>query len=178
MQLTKLTEEQLKNISTSINLQRAENYVGKFHNCSVDNSRIKGTIRGNHGDYNVTLKIDSDPIEFECGCEKGKEMFCKHAAALGLTYIYTPWEFASNQKMDRQSLKTIDEIKFYIKTTPLKTLLDELKKIDISASQLAEVSGVSIKQISTMVKDESAGTYHALTDTLKLSCLYLLEKYS
>ena len=38
MQLVKLTEEQLKNISSGINLQRAENYVGKFINCSVDDS--------------------------------------------------------------------------------------------------------------------------------------------
>lgn len=64
MQLKKLTEEQLKNISSSINLQRAENYVGKFHNCSIDNSCIKGTIKGNHGDYTVSMDIDTDPIQF------------------------------------------------------------------------------------------------------------------
>lgn len=178
MQLTKLTEEQLKNISTSINLQRAENYVGKFHNCSVDSSHIKGTIRGNHGDYTVTLKIDTDPIEFECECEKGKSIFCKHAAALGLTYIYTPWEFASNQKIDRNSIRTTDEIKFYIKTTPLKQLLDELKKIEVSISELADLSGITMKQISSIVKEDTRGKHHTLTDPLKLSCLYLLEKYS
>jgi len=178
MQLEKLTEEQLKNISTSLNLQRAENYVGKFSNCSVDGSVIKGVIRGNHGDYQVTLKIDSDPIGYECGCETSKDSFCKHAAALGLSYIYTPWEFASNQKMDRKSLNTIDDIQFYVKTTPLKDLLDELKKIDISISKLASLTGVTMQQISSMVKEDSGGKSHALTEPLKLSCLYLLEKYS
>jgi uncharacterized Zn finger protein len=178
MQLIKLTEEQLKNISTGINLQRAENYVGKFNGCSIDGSVIKGTIRGNHGDYNVTLKIDSDPIEYECGCSKAKDIFCKHAAALGLTYIYTPWVFASNQKMDRKSLKTTADIQFYIKTTPLKTLLEELKKVDITISKLAELTGVTMQQISAMVKEDAGGKNHALTDPLKMSCLFLLEKYS
>lgn len=178
MQLIKLTEEQLKNISTSINLQRAENYVGKFHNCSIDGSVIKGTIRGNHGDYNVSLKIDSDPIEYECDCEKGKDLFCKHAAALGLTYIYTPWVFASNQKLDRKSLRTTEEVKFYIKTTPLKQMLEELKKIEVSISQLSDLSGISMKQISGIVKEDNNEKHHMLTDPLKLSCMFLLEKYS
>jgi hypothetical protein len=178
MQLVKLTEEQLKNISSGINLQRAENYVGKFINCSVDDSFIKGTIRGNHGDYTVTLKIDVDPIEYSCDCEKGKDVFCKHAAALGLTYIYTPWVFSSNQIIDRKSLRTTDEIKFYIKTTPLKQLLDDLKTINVSVSQLADLSGIPIKRIAALVKDDSMDTTHNLTDPLKLSCLFLLEKYS
>lgn len=176
MQLVKLTEEQLKNISTSMNLQRAENYVGKFINCSVDSSIISGTIRGNHGDYKVTLKIDTDPIEYNCDC--GKEEFCKHAAALGLTYIYTPWVFASNQKLDRKSLRTTEEVKFYIKTTPLKQFIDDLKSIDVSVSQLAELSGLPMKRIATLVKEESEDKSHNLTDPLKLSCLFLLEKYS
>jgi len=178
MQLVKLTEEQLKNISTSINLQRAENYVGKFHNCSVDSSNIKGTIRGNHGDYTVTLKIDSDPIEYECECEKGKEVFCKHAAALGLTYIYTPWVFASNQKLDRKELRTTEEIKFFIKTTPLKAMIDELKKAEVSVSQISELSGISMKQISCLVKEDGECKQHSLTDPLKMSCMFLLEKYA
>lgn len=178
MQLIKLTEEQLKNISSSINLQRAENYVGKFHNCSVNDSLIKGTIRGNHGDYTVTLKIDTDPIQFECECEKGQDVFCKHAAALGLTYIYTPWVFVSDRKMDRSALSTTDDVKLYIKTTPLKQMLDDLKKVGVSISELADLCGVSMKQISGIVKEDSGGKHHQLTDPVKMSCLFLLEKYS
>ncbi len=164
MQLKKLTEEQLKNISSSINLQRAENYVGKFHNCSIDNSCIKGTIKGNHGDYTVSMDIDTDPIQFKCDCEKGQEVFCKHAAALGLTYIYTPWVFASNQKMDRNALRTTDDIQFYVKTTKLKQLLDDLKAAGVSVSQLAELTGIAMKQISCLVKDDTDGKNHSLTD--------------
>ncbi len=178
MQLLKLTEEQLKNISSSICLQRAENYVGKFQNCSVDGSVLKGTIRGNHGDYHVKLEFDKDPILYGCGCENSKDHFCKHCAALGLTYIYTPWVFASDRKVDRKSMKSMEDMKYYIKVTPLKDLLDDLKNIDISISALAELTGITMQQISVMVKEDTTGKHHALTDPLKMSCLYLLEKYA
>lgn len=177
MQLVKLTEEQLKNISSGLCLQRAENYVGKFQHCSIDGDVLKGTIRGNHGDYHVKIDVGTDPIAYECGCVNAKDVFCKHAAALGLTYIYTPWVFSSDRKLDRKTVKSAAEIKFYIKTTPLKDLLDELKKIDISISALAELTGVTMQQISVMVKEDMTGIHHSLTDPLKMSCLYLLEKF-
>lgn len=178
MQLIKLTEEQLKNICSGINLQRAENYVGKFHNCSVDGSIIKGTIKGNHGDYEVSLDLASDPIGYKCCCENSKELFCKHAAALGLTYIYTPWVFASKTRLDRKKLQSTNEIQFFVKTTPLKDLLDELKKANIGLSTISELTGISMQQISVMVKEDTTGKHHSLTDPLKMSCMFLLEKYA
>jgi uncharacterized Zn finger protein len=174
MQMPKLSEEQLRNISTPLNLQRAENYVGKFIDCSVEGSLLKGTIKGNHGAYITTLQIDSDPIKFSCECSNSKEVFCKHAAALGLTYIYTPWVFASSRKLDRKSITTFDDIKFYIKTTTLKSLLDDVRGKNISSSQVAELAGVSIQQLSSIVKEDLNGKNHVLTDPLKIACLYLL----
>jgi hypothetical protein len=176
MQLIKLTEDQLKNICTSLNMQRAENYVGKFHNCRIEGNYLKGTVKGNHGDYEVTLKIDSDPLGYTCACETSKSMFCKHAAALGLTYIYTPWLFSMDEEIDREKIKTNEELKFYIKTTKLKDLVEELKDCCMGASKLAELAGISIHQLSTIIKDEQKGKYHALTDPLKLTCLYLIDK--
>jgi uncharacterized Zn finger protein len=174
MQLPKLSEEQLKNISTTLNLQRAENYVGKFVDCSIEGSLLKGTIKGNHGAYITTLKIDLDPIEFTCDCTNSKEVFCKHAAALGLTYIYTPWVFATEKKLDRKNIKTFDDIKFYVKTTALKTLLEDLRGKNVSSSQVADLTGVSMQQLSAIVKEDLGGKSHVLTDPLKIACMYLL----
>ncbi|WP_022850037.1 SWIM zinc finger family protein [Limisalsivibrio acetivorans] len=175
MQLPKLSEEQLKNISTPINLQRAENYVGKFVDCSIEGNVLKGTIKGNHGSYTSELVIDTDPIEFKCDCENAKEVFCKHAAALGLTYIYTPWVFAS-EKIERSKINSFEDIKFYIKTTTLKELIEELRGKSIGSAQIAELNGISLQQLSAIVKDDLSGKHHTLTDPLKLACLYLLEK--
>ena len=178
MQLLKLTEDQLKNICTPLNMQRAENYVGKFYDCKIEGPYLTGVIKGNHGDYEVKLKIDTDPLEYSCGCNTSKEMFCKHSAALGLTYIYTPWLFKTTQKINRESVKTDEELQFYIKTTTLKELINELKDSCIGPNKLAEIVGISSQQLLNIIKDEEKGKYHLLTDPLKLSCLYLIEKKS
>lgn len=176
MQLLKLTEDQLKNICTSLNMQRAENYVGKFHNCRIDGHYLKGIIKGNHGNYEVSLKIDSDPLGYKCECKTATSMFCKHSAALGLTYIYTPWLFVTSEKIDRNSITNNEELQYYIRTTNLKDFVDELKNCCIGVAKFADLAGISIHQLSSIIKDEQRGKYHLLTDSLKLSCLYLIEK--
>lgn len=176
MQLLKLTEEQLRNISTSINIQRAENYVGKFFDCKMEDNILKGKIRGNHGIYEVELRIDTDPLTFTCQCNASKEMFCKHAAALGLTYIYTPWVFETSSRIERDKISNIEELKFYLRTTKLKDLLEELRKSNFKVAALSDITGISVQQISAIVKDDLNGKYHTLTAPLKLTCLYLLEK--
>jgi uncharacterized Zn finger protein len=175
MQLPKLSEENLKQVSDSLVLQRAENYVGKFIDCTLENSRLKGTIKGNHGAYTTTLALDSEPMIFSCDCNNSKEEFCKHAAALAMTYIYTPWVFATSKKLERKQIKTFDDIKFYIKTTTLKSLLDEVRAKNISSSQVANLVGISIQQLSSIVKEDQNGKNHVLTDPLKITCLYLLN---
>jgi len=176
MQLLRLTEEQLKNISSSITLQRAENYVGKFYDCEIEGSKLKGKIKGNHGVYNVELFIDSDPLDFKCDCNASKEMFCKHAAALGLTYIYTPWVFTTEEELDRTKITSTGELQFYLKSVKLKGLIDELKRSGIGASALADITGISIQQLSMIIKDDQNGKNHTLTIPMKLSCLYLIER--
>jgi uncharacterized Zn finger protein len=142
----------------------------------MEENILKGKIRGNHGIYDVELRIDTDPLTFNCQCSASKEMFCKHAAALGLTYIYTPWVFETSSKIERTNISNIEELHFYLRTTKLKTLLEELKKSNFTVAALSEITGISVQQISAIVKDDLNGKYHTLTAPLKFACLYLLEK--
>ena len=176
MHIAKLSEEQLRNIGTAMVMQRAENYIGRFFDCEMNEALLKGSVKGNHGVYKVKLAIDKDPLEFECNCETSKKMFCKHAAALGLTYIYTPWIFSISEKIERTKINDINELNFYIKTIKLKSLVEELKKNNIGLSTLSEITDVSIHHMSAVVKDDNKDKYHLLTAPLKLACLYLLEK--
>ncbi|MDY6820934.1 MAG: hypothetical protein SVN78_04865 [Deferribacterota bacterium] len=176
MQLLKLTEEQIKNISSTMVLQRAENYIGRFFDCEFDGSTIRGKIKGNHGVYNVELKIDTDPLEYKCDCKTAQKMFCKHAAALGLTYIYTPWMFTSTAKIDKEDIKTLKDLEIYLCSIKLKNLVEELKRKGIEVSKLVELTGIPVQQIFSIVKDDQNGRNHILTKPLKLAFLYLLEK--
>lgn len=176
MQLVKLNEEQLKNICEPLTLQRAENYVGKFSDCKVEGTTLTGKIKGNHGVYSVILHIDSDPITYTCDCDKSHAYFCKHAAALGLTYIYTPWVFATDRTLDRNDISSFDDLSFFVRSTTLKSLMEDLKKQNVGVSVISEVTGVPVQQVSSILKDEAAGKHHVLTDPLKLSCMLLLDK--
>lgn len=176
MQLFKLTEDQLRNSATSLIIQRAENYIGKFTNCKIEGPILKGKIKGNHGIYDVELKIDSDPIQYKCQCETSKTSFCKHAAALGLTYIYTPWVFELDHAPDRSKISTFDELQYYVKTVKLKDLIDELRSCCVTIAQLSDLFGISAQQLLSLIKDDQTGKHHILTDPIKLSCMYLLEK--
>jgi hypothetical protein len=174
MNIAKLTEEQLRATFPPDVLMRAEGSVGQFYNCTVRNGDLYGQIKGNHGTYDVTLRISQSPIPFE---NKKDEKYGspKHAAALGLTYIYTPWVFKSEDQIDRNNLKTFDDIQFYVAITPLRQLVNELKTVNISLGKLAELTRIPLNQISTVIKDSDNDIPHALTEPLKLACLYLLE---
>lgn len=177
MQLIKLTEDKLKEVSTQINIQKSESYVGNFFDCNLNNNILSGKIRGNHGEYKVEITVnDSGAIEqHKCMCEVSKNEFCKHSIALCLTYIYTPWVF-SGKKMNRQNIKTIEDVKYFISTTTLRELFLELKDLGYSLSDIADLLKISTVQLSSVIRDDQYGKNHLLTDAIKLSCLYLLEK--
>ncbi len=177
MQLIKLSEDDLKDVSSQLTLQRAESYVGNFYDCNLNDGVLTGKIRGNHGEYIVEIEVIGEGRikSHKCGCETSREEFCKHAAALGLTYIYTPWLF-SGKRIGRSDIKTTDDLKYHISTTPLREMFIELKSAGYSLADIADLLKISTVQLSGIIKDDQAGKTHQLTEPVKLACLYLLDK--
>lgn len=176
MNVPRLTEEQLKTAFSPEDLQRAEGVVGQFYDCIVKNGDLNAKIKGNHGIYNVTLKTSQTPLQVECADKNTLTGSCKHLAALGLTYIYTPWVFKCEDNIDRAELSSVDDIQFYVSVTPLRQLVDELKAKGIPMSRLAEITRTTVHMISQVIRHSENGTPHILTDPLKFTCMYLLEK--
>lgn len=177
MQLIKLTEDELKAVTTPINIQKSQSYIGNFYNCSMDNNKLIGKIRGNHGEYNVEVNFDSDGkiLNNECKCETSKNEFCKHSIALCLTYIYTPWIF-SGKKMDRNNIESLEDAKYFVSTTTLREIFIELKEKGYSLADISDLLKISTIQLSSVIKDDQVGKSHLLTEAVKLACLFLLEK--
>ncbi len=175
MDVAKLSEDQLRAVFSPRVMERAEGSMGQFYDCIVKNGDLHATIRGNHGYYQVTLHTSKDPLTSECNCKSAAEGPCKHGAALGLSYIYTPWIFKCEDRIDRNKLQTVDDIHFYVSLTPLRQLLDELKAAGVSMTRFAELAGVTPQQISTVVKATESGAQHVMGEMLKMSCLYLLD---
>ncbi len=177
MQLIKLTADNLHDMCSPRSIQRADAYVGSFYACNqIDEKTIVGKIRGNHGEYEVSLTMQNDNIEqYGCGCEAAKTEICKHVAALGFTYVDSPWLF-SGKRLTRSEINSLDDLKYYIATTPLKDLLVDLKAKNINISEVAGLLNVSPSQLSSIVKEDSVGRSHQLTEPIKIACLFLLEK--
>ncbi|MBQ3034236.1 MAG: hypothetical protein IJD28_07630, partial [Deferribacterales bacterium] len=58
MHLIKLSEDDLKKVSSQLTIQRAESYVGNFYDCSLNDKVLSGKIRGNHGEYSVEVSFN------------------------------------------------------------------------------------------------------------------------
>jgi uncharacterized Zn finger protein len=174
MNIAKLTEEQIKAAFRAEVLERAEGSIGQFHDCVVKGGDLFGKISGNHGSYNVAIYTSQNPLEFSCTCRQGAEG-CKHSAALGLTFIYSPWCFSCSEKIDRKELVSIEDILFYISVTPLKQIIDELRAAGVGSAKLAELTKLSSQQISAAVRSSENGQPASTSALLKLASLYILE---
>lgn len=174
MKVPTLTDEQLKATYAPETLERAEGVVGQFSECTVLDGDLHGKIKGNHGSYNVTLHTSKKELKGSCNCGASETGLCKHSAALGISYIYTPWIFSSIDKINRKKLNTVDDVQFYVAITPLRTLLDELKEKNISVSMLSEISRVPVQAIAQAVKT-GENVPSQMAELLKMACMYLLE---
>jgi hypothetical protein len=175
MNVAKLNEDQLRAVFAPREMDRAEGSIGQFYDCTVKNGDLHATIRGNHGYYQVTLYTSKNPIKSECNCKASADGPCKHGAALGLSYIYTPWVFRCEDHIDRNKLETVEDIHFYVSITPLRQLLDELKAAGFSVTRFSELVGVTPQQVAAVVKATEGGAQHMMGGMMKMACLYLLE---
>lgn len=177
MRLVTLSVEDLNAVAGEQTLQRAESYVGNFYDCGINEETLSGKIRGNHGEYNVSLTFNDHGgiISHKCMCERAKTACCKHAAALGLTYIYTPWLF-NGKRIKLSEIHSLEDLQYYLATTPLKDVFACLKDEGIPLADLSTVLKISISQLSSIVKDDQSGKVHQLTEPIKMAALYLIDK--
>ncbi|MCP4361067.1 MAG: hypothetical protein GY796_23920 [Chloroflexi bacterium] len=79
--------------SRHANSPKVKRYVGKFWDRQRRERKITAVVRGNHGDYNVSIEAQEGGMQSTCSCYKGKRGYCHHCAALGLTYLAEPDSF-------------------------------------------------------------------------------------
>ena len=87
-----LTEEQLAQVIDEKTFHRAQPYVREFTHRLRSGPSITGRVAGPHGVYTVSLSIEDSTLTPACSCTSDAG-FCRHAIALGLTYIEEPQSF-------------------------------------------------------------------------------------
>src|SRR5262247_2009689 len=87
-----LTEDQLARVIDEKTFHRAQPYVREFTHRLLSGRSITGRVAGPHGVYTVSLTIEDSTLTPACSCSSDPG-FCRHAIALGLTYIEEPQSF-------------------------------------------------------------------------------------
>jgi hypothetical protein len=87
-----LTEEQLAQVIDEKTFHRAQPYVREFTHRLRSGPTISGRMAGPHGVFSVSLTIEDLTLTPTCSCTSDPG-FCRHAIALGLTYIEEPQSF-------------------------------------------------------------------------------------
>jgi hypothetical protein len=81
-----ITETQLAQAVDEKTFHRAQPYVREFTHRLLTGGTITGRVAGPHGVYTVSLAIEGTNLKPSCNCRTDGE-FCRHAIALGLTYL-------------------------------------------------------------------------------------------
>jgi uncharacterized Zn finger protein len=87
-----ITETQLAQAVDEKTFHRAQPYVREFTHRLLSGHTITGRVAGPHGVYTVSLASEGVTLKPSCSCRTDGE-FCRHAIALGLTYLEEPETF-------------------------------------------------------------------------------------
>jgi uncharacterized Zn finger protein len=155
--------------------EKARRYLGKFYACEHIANRITGKVEGNHGTYTVSIWVDREQVSSTCGCYIGKHGYCHHCAALAYTFFQSPETFQEVFSKDKNDLSSLNEIRNYLKSTTLETLLAELKVKGITQKAFAESIGLNPSHLGTVKSSERRNHFFNELGAIKLACLWMLE---
>lgn len=114
-----VTESLLRSKVSTQTYQRAQEYVEQFACRTIDGGEISGKVEGNYGIYITFLEVSDNRLEGRCSCRAADDMFCKHAVALGLTYLESPDSFVKKEKVGRREITSLDDVVGYLDSVTL-----------------------------------------------------------
>jgi len=170
-----LTEKELRECFDPKTWSRAQDYVEAFGGREHSPSEIRGIVSGNYGTYTTILRRVGDVLECACSCPAADDMDCKHAAALGLTYLRAPRFFKEIAGRDRTEVRALRDISKFLKGTSLEALVEELRGRGITQKQVVEALGINAGLFASAKRLEKRGRRYGFLNACKLACAYLLE---
>jgi uncharacterized Zn finger protein len=154
---------------------KVQQYVGKFFECKRVGTRISARVKGNHGIYTVSIRVEGDTTVSACSCYIGKHGYCHHCAALAATFLNDPAAFPAVERKERQDVRGLSDLNAFLAHTTLEALLQQLKEQGITQIAFAEGIGTSSQHLAAVKKSELRNRFHNELGALKLACLWVLE---
>ncbi|MFG0334465.1 MAG: SWIM zinc finger family protein [Maioricimonas sp. JB049] len=103
---SKLTEETIERHVGEQSFRRGQGYFrsNMIFDCRRVDTQLKGRCYGQSADsYRLSARVGGNRIlEAECSCPVGDRGYCKHVAALLLTWLHTPDEFLKIEPLEKR----------------------------------------------------------------------------
>jgi len=157
--------------------EKVNRYIGKFYRRQIKNDRILAKVKGNHGEYTVSLKFDERRVDFNCSCYIGKHG-CHHCVALAHTFLKDSESFEIVSETKQSGVKSIEQLGRYLDYVTLSELMDELKSVGISQKEFAEAVGTTSQHLSSVKASEARNRFYKGLGATKLACLWMIENAS
>lgn len=157
---------------------KVERYVGKFWGRERREGKITGVVEGNHGNYTVSIEVhEQGAVMSKCSCYIGKNGYCHHCAALGLTFLADPNSFVAIKKVEKTAVSDLDTLQSYLNGITLDELIKQMRQKGITQKAFCEAVGMSTRHLTAVKSAESRNhRYHEL-GAIKLAVLWMLENF-
>jgi len=154
---------------------KAKRYIGQFFDMRRIGQKITAQVDGNHGTYTVSIQSAQQYLSAACSCYIGKNGFCHHCEALGLTFLKDETAFKETQRVDLAEVKTLEDTKAYLEGVTLDSLLKRLSGQGVTQKAFAESIGMNPRHLSALKSSELRNRYFNELGATKLACLWALE---
>ena len=129
---------------------KAQRYIGQFFDRTRIGKKIAAKVEGNYGTYTVSIEIKGTSLLSACSCYIGKEGYCHHCHALGVTFLKDANSFIKLQQKKLQDIHSISDLIPYLTRVKLDSLLKDLKAHGITQKEFAEIIGMNPRHLGAI----------------------------
>lgn len=157
--------------------EKVQRYVGQFFDATRLGTKVSARVKGNHGNYTVSIDVDDQGTSSACSCYIGKYGNCHHCYALALTFIDDSNAFVELRTRALHETECLSELVEYLRGETLDVLMERLRSHGITQKAFAEAIGMSSRQLSVIKSSERSNRHHRELGATKLACLWVLEHF-
>jgi uncharacterized Zn finger protein len=155
--------------------KKAKGYVNAFFAAERWGTKITAKVVGNHGTYTVSMQVDEQGLRSACSCYIGRHGHCHHCEALAITFLADPSVFKFIQTKQVKKIRQVTDVRAYLDSVTLDTLLSQLKAQGITQKAFAEQIGMNTRHLSAIKSSELRHHYFNELGATKLACVWFLD---
>src|SRR5438309_874415 len=155
--------------------KKAKSYVNAFSAAERRGTKITAKVVGNHGTYIVSIQGDKQHTTSACSCYIGRHGHCHHCEALAITFLADPSVFKTVRLKQAKEVRKLTDVRAYLDSVTLETLLTQLKAKGITQKAFAEQIGMNTRHLAAIKSSELRHHYFNELGATKLACLWMLE---